>query len=144
MEPVSDTQATLTVAASVQSGCPLPALVRVLAEAIAKVDDAQVPPLAARLVEVLRRIGGEDITPLFELRDLLAAAVDRLAELQGQKADGKPLGTALAPTVRQLLEVLDVIEAHEARSPSEESPLDEIAAARARRRADREARASGL
>lgn len=96
------------------------------------------------LVSILVRIGGDDLSVLTDLRDELARAVDRLAAVQGQVEDGKPLGTALAPMVRQLLDVLDALDESAGAMPGEESPLDELTAARARRRAGGTATASGL
>ena len=118
----------------------LDAIAGALVYSIGECADAQVPALAARLVDVLKRIGGEDPSTLVWLRDGLAAAVDRLVAVQGQFEDGRPLGTELAPTVRQLLATLDALAAHAGRVDGEVNPLDDIAAARARRRA---ARSSG-
>jgi hypothetical protein len=127
------------VAAAAASGDRLRALeslVGVLVDAMAKADDAQVPGLAARLLDVLRRIGGSDPTVLLRMRDDLARAVDRLARLQGQRDDkDRPLGTELAPMVRQLVAVIEA--ADEVSTPTEVNPLDDIAAARARRLAAR-------
>lgn len=114
----------------------LEALAETLVDAIKVVDVSQVPGLAARLVDVLKRIGGGDPTVLLWLRDGLASAIDRLAEVQGQRDEkGKPLGTELAPMVRQLVGTIEVLDA--VHLPTEVSPLDEIAAARARRTASR-------
>lgn len=123
----------------------LDGLAEALVEAIGKVDDAQVPPLAARLVDVLKRIGGEDPSTLIWLRDGLATAVDRLVDVQGERSEqGRPLGTELPSMVRQLLATLDAIAAHEGGMVDEGNPLDELAAARARRLADRLPGAAGL
>lgn len=112
------------------------ALVPVLADAIEAVEDEQVPALAARLVDLAKRIGGTDPEVLVWLRDGLASAVDRLKLLQGETdSKGRPLGTALAPTVRQLVETIEVLDSVHA--PSEVSRVDEIRAARARRAAAR-------
>ena len=91
----------------------LSALVDVLVDAIAVVDDAQVSALAARLVDVLRRIGGDDVQVLFELRDKLARCVKRVSELQGEHDEktGRALGTELAALVSQLVAALEAIAA---------------------------------
>lgn len=110
----------------------LEATLAVLIDAIGEVSAPEVPPLAARMVDVLKELGGSDPAMLEWLRDQLARQVDAAAKVQGETdANGKPLGRELAPSVRQLTVVLKELAGFA--QPEEADPLDEIAAARARR-----------
>lgn len=123
------------VAAAAESGnrrLVLSALVESLTEAIQSADVPAVPELAARLVDVLKRIGGSDPSALLWLRGGLAPTVDRLVEIQGETDDqGKPLreASALAPTVRQLVVVVEALERLPKRD-EEVAKVDELAARR--------------
>ena len=90
----------------------LSALVESLVEAIDLAPDVDVPALAARLLDVLQRIGGSDPAVLVWLRHGLAVTVDRLLSLQGETDEkGLPIteAKALAPMVRQLVAVVEAL-----------------------------------
>lgn len=119
----------------------LEALVVSLVEAIPKAEVPAVPALAARLVDVLKRIGGDDPSALLWVRDGLALAVDRLVAIQGATDDlGKPLpeASSLAPTVRQLVLAVEAIAVLPAKGVGHVEGAVTIADAK-RRRADRQA-----
>lgn len=118
-----------------------------LVAAIANVPDADVPPLAARLVDVLKRIGGRDPSVLLWMRDRLARTVDRLVDIQGLlDGDGKPIAEAkaLAPTVHQLVTVVEAIASTPAQQPDVPEgvvTIDEAKRRRAARQSDAATRA---
>lgn len=121
-----------SAAASGQRLETLESLVEALTTSIELAPTQSIPELARQLVDVLKRIGGTDPAVLVWMRDLLAPTIDRLVALQGEvDENGKPIpeAGALAAMVRQLVAVVDAIDALPAKSV-EVSKVDELASRR--------------